>query len=462
MWASASRQASPSGAVSQAAKGDTGLTSRPPTAERSSSQFADVGQFGSPGRTRDRRRAGADFVIPNAAIGHGAPVNSDMLTAVLIRFRRFTSCPQLGRAIAHVGQLGELSLAALFKWDQRDPAADERLQCAAMRYPVTALVAALFLAPLRVEPSPKAPTVPLSRPLHRVVFEFHSAFLMNLHAFLLDAATRKRELSSYRWVVAPSEADSQVLTDAIAFYRANYAKRDPLFDETMAGIKRSLSIDDDRRDTAGLNLPQHLAAILERVAPIYAQCIWPDQDKSNQDWIRAVKALNAKFGADVQANIEHLLDHAFQRTPIREDIVVQTGSYNGGYTDTQTILPSGRSDYQGLASLEMLYHEAVHVDVADTVTDAIEAQLKAAHRADNDLWHAVQFYTVGEVVKRSFKRIGQRDYETYADKNGVYTRGQWPLYHAVIESDWVPYMRGHSTLRQAVRGMVSKLPAPLG
>jgi hypothetical protein len=356
----------------------------------------------------------------------------------------------------HGGQLGGQTLAAPFKWDQRDRADDERLQWVAMRYPIAVIVMALLLAPQHAHSSPIDSL--RSRPAHRVVFEFHSAFLMNLHAFLLDAATRRRELSSYRWVAEPSEADSQTLNAAIAFYEANYAKRDLLFDEAMAAIKRSLSIDDEQRDPDGLNLPQDLIAILEHAAPVYARCIWPEQDKSNQDWIRGVKALNAKYGADVQANIEHLLDHAFQRTQIREDIVVQTGSYNGGYTDTQTILPSGRTDYQGLASLEMLYHEAVHVDVADTVTDAIDAELKATHRASNDLWHAVQFYTVGEVVKKSFERLGQREYETYADKNGVYSRGQWPLYHALIESEWVPYMRGHSTLRQAVSGMVIRLP----
>jgi len=282
---------------------------------------------------------------------------------------------------------------------------------------------------------------------------------MNLHAFLLDASIRKRALSSYIWVATPSDTDSKTLTDAIAFYRANYAERDLLLDDTMASIKRTLSVDDNRRDASRLNLPPALTPVLNGVSQIYAHCLWPAQDESNRDWIRQVQVLNAKYGADVQASIEYYLDHPFQQTQIRVDLVVATGSRNGGYTDTQTILPSGQSSYQGLAALEMLYHEATHIEVADTVINVIDAELKAAHRSGDELWHAVQFYTVGEMVKDVLKRKGSLDYQTYADKNGVYTRGDWSIYHAAIDAEWRPYLHGEVTMQQAIRRIVNKLPA---
>jgi hypothetical protein len=56
---------------------------------------------------------------------------------------------------------------------------------------------------------------------------------MNLHAFLLDASTRKREISSYAWVIAPTPAEAKKLATAIAFYEANYAQRNLLDDPTM-------------------------------------------------------------------------------------------------------------------------------------------------------------------------------------------------------------------------------------
>ena len=315
------------------------------------------------------------------------------------------------------------------------------------------LLGALFVASL---PTVSAPATEL--PAHRVVFEFHSAFLMNLHAFLLDASTRKREISSYPWVIAPTPAEEKTLAKAIAFYEANYAQRNLLDDPTMTDIKKALSVNDSQRDPKELNLPPDLAAIFIGVAPIYLRSLWPAQDTSNREWIRQAKMLNAQYGAEVQADIELFMNHRFQTTPIRVDIVVATGSRNGGYTDTQTILPSGRTDYQGLQALEMLYHEAAHIDVADTVTEEIDAELKAKHRSGDSLWHAVQFYTVGEVVKSVYSRNGNIGYQTYADLNGVYTRGSWPTYHAAIEAEWRPYLKGHATMQQAISGMVDRMP----
>jgi hypothetical protein len=326
-----------------------------------------------------------------------------------------------------------------------------------MRTPSKALGATL-LGTIFATSQPALGSPGLELPVHRVKFEFHSAFLMNVHAFLLDASSRQRDLSSYNWAATPTDVESKALAMAITFYQANYAQRDLLFDKTMAGIKKALSVEDDRHDASDLKLPPALAATLNRVSPVYARCLWTLQDSSNRDWIRQVQILDAKYGADVQSGIERYLKHEFQRTPIRADIVVATGSRNGGYTDTQIVLPSGRADYQGLAALEMLYHEATHVDVADTVTNEIDSMLKAKSRTGNQLWHAVQFYTVGDVVTDVLKRRGNLDYQPYADLNGVYTRGNWPAYHAVIEAEWRPYLQGHVTMQRAITGMVDKMP----
>ena len=109
----------------------------------------------------------------------------------------------------------------------------------------------------------------------------------------------------------------------------------------------------------------------------------------------------------------------------------------------------------------MLYHEAAHIEVSDAVFAAIEAELQATHRSpDLQLWHAVHFYTVGESVKEVLKSEGNLDYQTYADENGVYTRGDWPILHSAIVTSWRPYMHGEIGLQQAVKAMVQQLPPP--
>jgi hypothetical protein len=84
------------------------------------------------------------------------------------------------------------------------------------------------------------------------------------------------------------------------------------------------------------------------------------------------------------------------------------------------------------------------------------------HRsADLQLWHAVQFYTVGEVVKDALKRRAGIDYQPYADKGGLYARAPgWNVYKTAIDASWQPYMQGKLGMPEAIKAMVASLPAP--
>ncbi|GJJ05008.1 hypothetical protein RugamoR64_55460 [Duganella rhizosphaerae] len=290
----------------------------------------------------------------------------------------------------------------------------------------------------------------------RVKLEFHSAFLMNLHHFLFNLGVHPEQLEKTNWAAAPSADEMAALRSAITWYRDNYAKRDLLFDEQMTSIKTVLSVADTRRDTSGLALPPQLAAALDRAAPVYARCIWARQDASNQQWIAEAKRLDERYGANVQEGIARYLQTPFPLTPIRIDIVVETGKRQGAYTDTQTVIPGGRLNYQGLASLEMVYHEISHIASTAKLEDAIDARLKTTQRKlDTDLWHVVQFYTVGAVVKDALKDMG---YEPYADKAGLY-KGYWSPLMPLVDGEWRAYMDGKQTFDQAVVRMVDRLPA---
>ncbi len=296
-------------------------------------------------------------------------------------------------------------------------------------------------------------------PMQRASFEYHSAFLMNLHHFLLDVSVRKKSLQELPWDNKPGEAEFAILKDAVDFYLADYAKRDLLFDATMQGIKRGLSVDDKRRDASGLAIPAPLIVVLNRVAPVYARCIWASQNKSNQDWIKQTKQLDASYGKEIQARIEKYMVHAFPAKPIRSDIVVLTGTRQGAYTDEQIIMPSGRPDYQGLAALEMLYHEASHTTVTDTLVAAINDRMKAAHRqGESDLWHVLQFYTVGKVTQDVLKQSANLEYQPYALKNGLYQKA-WPEYLDLIDQVWEPYLEGQLNFKEAITQAVDQMPA---
>ncbi len=296
-------------------------------------------------------------------------------------------------------------------------------------------------------------------PAHRANFEFHSAFLMNLHHFLFNLGVHQELMDKIIWPITPTREEMNSLRAAVAFYHDNYVRRDLLFDEVMTSIKTGLSIDDARRDASSLPLTQPLIAVLNSVAPMYARCIWAEQDALNQTWIREAKVLDARYGEEIQGGIEHYLGRPFPTSPIRIDVVVETGKRQGGYTDVQTVIPGGRISYQGLASLEMLYHETSHIASTTALDEAIEARLKQTRRPlDSDLWHALQFYTVGTLVRDVVKRQDGADYEPYADKAGLF-KGYWSPFMPLIETDWRAYMQGKSSFQNAITRMVDKLPA---
>lgn len=291
----------------------------------------------------------------------------------------------------------------------------------------------------------------------RVQLDFRSAFLMNMHHFLYNLGVHPELLEKTGWTATPTADEMATLRSAAAWYHDNYAKLDLLFDEQMTAIKTALSVADTRRDASGLALPPQLASTLNSVAPIYARCLWAQHDASNRQWIAEAKRLDERCGAEVQEGIARYLQTPFPLTPIRIDIVVETGKRQGGYTDTQTVIPGGRPSYQGLAALEMTYHEISHIASTAKLEDMIDARLKATHRSpDSDLWHAVQFYTVGTVVKAALKRRDNIDYEPYADKGGLF-KGYWSPFVPIIASEWQPYMNGKQTLEQAVVRMVDQL-----
>jgi hypothetical protein len=304
-----------------------------------------------------------------------------------------------------------------------------------------------------------AANAPVLKTNTRVQFVFHNAFLMNLHHFLYDAATLGSRPARAEWQLVSEPADKLVLDEALAYYRTNYASSH-VFDENMTAMKSALSVADDLRSPGALALPPALRAVLERAAPVYARTIWPVHERANGQWIRQAAALDAVFGADAEAGIERHMGHAFPTKAIRVDVVYYSGNREGAYTMGHTVLSSARADYQGMAALEMLYHEAAHIDVNDTVIEAINAQLKAAGRApDRGLWHAVHFYTVGQVAKEVLKRRANIDYQPYADKNGLFKGPFFAAFVPVIEGAWRPYMQGELSFKDAVQGMVERLPS---
>jgi len=300
----------------------------------------------------------------------------------------------------------------------------------------------------------------LAIPAHSapVQFDFHSNFLVNLHSFLYNAAQRPDGLQQTAWDGQPSPQEMQQLQAAVEYYRANYAKRHPVFDDELAYITDALATDDQRRNADGLALPQALASTLNGAAAAYARTAWPSQDKMNREWIAKVRELNQHYGAEIQARTSAWFGQEYP-SPIRVDVVPLTGTRQGAYTFDQpphSVIPSGITAYQGFAALEMLYHEACHTGVVQPLADALGKAAQAQAREADDLWHVLQFFAVGAATQQV---LAAHDiiYTPYADKKNLYAIA-WPHYVEPMNAIWQPYLAGKLKREEAVAELVKRLP----
>jgi hypothetical protein len=274
-----------------------------------------------------------------------------------------------------------------------------------------------------------------------ITFEFHSGFWVNLHHFLYEQATADSPSPSYppEWLAA------------LAYYRREVVKRDLLANEA-AQVNNRLSSLESASSLKDSGLAPEFIAVLEAAAPLYRTRWWPDHDRGNRAWMRAVEPLVSRHGDILKKELATIYATDWPSTPIRTD-VTEYAKREGAYTSlgpTHITVSSINPGNQGNAALEILCHEASHELVAkvrDTLSKEVRAQNKLLRR--RDLWHAVLFYTAGEVVRRQLD-----GYTPYANEHGLYER-TWPDLPEILEADWKPYLDGKIDLSTAVRRLVA-------
>lgn len=321
------------------------------------------------------------------------------------------------------------------------------------------------------QPSTLGTTVP--------VFEFHSSFWMNLHHFLYQQARSQEEPPARRTGDAGhSESDGAPnalpegvsamppLTPAeaaawqasVEHYRAVFAGRDLLFSTDMVLIKNRLAELQNAPDLQLSGFRPELIAALERAAPIYRRHWWPRHDEQNRRWVGQVTPLVETFGPALARKLSAAYQAAWPAGRIWVDVTIYAGR-DGGYTSVDPLhvtISSAEPRNQGTAALEVLFHEASH-GVAGRVRETIEQRCRALGKPiPRDLWHAILFFTTGEMVRRSLQEAGNEAYLPYAFRHRLYTRG-WENYLRLIERYWKPYLDGQTDFDSALVRLVNAL-----
>jgi hypothetical protein len=355
--------------------------------------------------------------------------------------------------------------------------------------PILLFCAGLLAAlapPLGAQDEP--PSIPLP------VFEFHSGFWLNLHHTLYRQARLQRSSATGANAVTTaagmsnlSAAEGRAWNAALAFYAKAYADKDLTVSLEMILIKNQLGDFETCEDLTGAKkkscdagLPAQLTQTLESAAPVYRAHLWTEHDRSNRRWITAVAPLIRRSGLDLSHRLAEIYQTPWPRERIRVD-VTWFASSTGAYTTLDPLrvtVSATDARNQGAEAFEVLFHEASH-GIADVVQDAIFRECRQRDKPiPRDLWHALLFYTTGEVIRplassstsspplsssgsenssgSSSAASPSSGYVPYAVREGLYKRG-WENYLRILTQYWQPYLDGRVDFSDAVAHMVSAL-----
>jgi hypothetical protein len=303
-------------------------------------------------------------------------------------------------------------------------------------------------------------------------FEFHSGFWLNLHHFLYEQALlRKRGGNSGQAAGVVASPDGKLSSEqqrlwsaAVDYYASALIKRDLLFDEGMIVMNDQLAESEGAADLSKSGLSSDLIKVLESVAPVYRALWWPKHDRANRFWIAVVTPLVQQFGGTLIKQLTAAYKAKWPSEVIRVD-VAEYANWAGAYTTfgrgekVHTTICSTDSGNQSFAALEILFHEASHWMVGPNngpVARAIAREAGARNKpVPKDLWHAIIFYTTGELTRRNLSEYGVSDYTPTAYR-GLYARA-WPNLQRPLETYWQPYLEGTVDFDKAVSNLVNAL-----
>jgi hypothetical protein len=321
------------------------------------------------------------------------------------------------------------------------------------------------------------------------IFELHSGFWVNLHHFLYLQARlvngNTSSADSARGAAPPDEAPASLIDfpaeeikswqAAVAFYAKDMARRDLLLNGEMEIINNRLSEMEACADLQGKRsaacksgLQADLVETLDRAAPVYRAHWWAEQDRANRVWIAQIAPMVQQMGVELSGQLAGVYQRPWPTGRLRVDVVWYGGPY-GAYTTigpTHVTLSSHDARNQGIYGFEVLFHEASHA-LAGAVNEAIAREFRQRDKPiPRDLWHALLFYTTGELVRRdlaygtmtlaALQGTDPSSYQPYAARFGLYS-GAWDRFRGMLDLYWRPYLDGRVSFETAVARLAAAL-----
>jgi hypothetical protein len=219
-----------------------------------------------------------------------------------------------------------------------------------------------------------------------------------------------------------------------------------LRDDGMVAIASALRAAEGKNNLDGIAIDPPLKATLERLMPIYRAHGWPEHDRANREWITAVVPLVDRHGAAISQSLMRVYGVTWSSEPMHVDLSVVAGPVGAFSVNNHITISSSDRSYRGYAGLEMVFHEASHgltlLGALIEPMNRIAAEQKVT--LPPQLWHAVLFYTAGEMTTRELKArgIGYMPYANAAFYDNMCGAGCL----AKMREHWTPHLDGKRSI----------------
>jgi hypothetical protein len=183
---------------------------------------------------------------------------------------------------------------------------------------------------------------------------------------------------------------------------------------------------------------------------------------ANHAWLAALQLQLEQHETAIAEAMARTYETSWPREPIAVDVVVTAGT-NGAYTTgppTHVTISSSEERLQGYAALEMLFHESSHGALSDLFTRVGQAAEAQRVVVPPQLWHAVLFYTAGELTRRELDTQGIA-YREYADES-LYTNLCGAGCREKIAEHWGPRLDGRRSMADALAALVAAFKQKAG
>jgi hypothetical protein len=283
-------------------------------------------------------------------------------------------------------------------------------------------------------------------------WEMQSNFWVNLHQTMLDSAQNGKIFDA-----TLTDSEKSAWNNAIHTYRLRFYGRSLITDEELVRINDALSY---ATELPPEGFAEDVTKAMLMAAPVYRRHRWTVDDRANRFWIGVAESMLRDAGEELAREHVRVFGVPFP-TRIRVDVSPSAGPV-GAYTTVSsgavhTTISSRDPAYQGYAALEMLLHEASHAMVG-AASGAIGPDIQSAARsagllAPRELWHAVLFFTSGELTRRALRDRGITDYVPYMYRQGMFERS-FPALKVPLETIWRSYIDGRIDRAIAIAGLV--------